>query len=325
MKPEVLVDIKGLTVEFVYSTGLINRQHKRVTVLANFDLQIFRGETLGIVGESGCGKTTLANALARFIRPSSGQILFENIDLISLEGNDLRLVRRNIQTVFQNPFNSLNPRMTILQLVAEPLITQTNLRKNSLKKRVLELLEEVGLTSEHLNRHPHELSGGQAQRVAIARALALNPKLLLLDEPTSALDVSVQAQVINLLEKLQRQYNLTYLFISHSLGVVQHISDRIGVMYLGETVEVATRDEIFAAPQHPYTKALFSSTPIPDPDSGRERIHLEGNVPSLSTPPSGCRFHTRCPFVIDICRLEKPFTHWVNSDHWANCHLLQNS
>jgi oligopeptide/dipeptide ABC transporter ATP-binding protein len=241
-----------------------------------------------------------------------------------MEGSDLRRVRRSIQTVFQNPFNSLNPRMTVLELVGEPLITHNALRGEALKKRVLELLEEVGLTSDHLNRHPHELSGGQAQRVAIARALALNPKLLLLDEPTSALDVSVQAQVVNLLEKLQDQYNLTYLFISHSLGVVQHISDRIAVLYLGETVEVATRDEIFSAPQHPYTKALFSSTPIPDPDSGRERIILEGSVPSLSAPPGGCRFHTRCPFVMDICKVEKPAPHWVKPDHWAACHLIKD-
>jgi oligopeptide/dipeptide ABC transporter ATP-binding protein len=322
MTPEVLVDIKSLTVEFAYSSGLIRRRQTRVRVLADFDLQIFRGETLGIVGESGCGKTTLANALARFIRPTAGQILFEDQDIVTMEGSDLRRARRSIQTVFQNPFNSLNPRMTVLQLVGEPLITHTPLRAEALKKRVLELLEEVGLTSDHLNRHPHELSGGQAQRVAIARALSLNPRLLLLDEPTSALDVSVQAQVVNLLEKLQRQYNLTYLFISHSLGVVQHISDRIAVLYLGETVEVATRDEIFSSPQHPYTKALFSSTPIPDPDSGRERIILEGSVPSLSAPPSGCRFHTRCPFVMDICKIEKPAPHWVKPDHWAACHLL---
>jgi len=325
MEAEILVKIKGLTVEFVYSMGFIKRQHKRVTVLTNFDLEIFRGETLGVVGESGCGKTTLANALARFIRPSAGQILFENLDLVTLAVNDLRLIRRNIQTVFQNPFNSLNPRMTVAQLVAEPIITQTDLRKSALKKRVLELLEDVGLTAEHLDRHPHELSGGQAERVAIARALALNPQLLLLDEPTSALDVSVQAQVINLLEKLQHQHTLTYLFISHSLGVVQHISNRIGVMYLGELVEIADRDEIVSAPQHPYTKALFSSTPIPDPDSGHKRIHLEGTVPSLSVPPSGCRFHTRCPFVMEICRVEKPLSQKVGFGHWVNCHLLHNS
>ncbi len=323
MKPEVLVDIKHLAVEFTYSSGLLRRRQKRVRVLNDFELQIFRGETLGIVGESGCGKTTLANALARFIRPASGQIMFEGQDLASLTGSALRQVRRGIQTVFQNPFNSLNPRLPVLQLVGEPLITHTPLRGESLKKRVLELLEEVGLAGEYLNRHPHELSGGQAQRVAIARALALNPKLLLLDEPTSALDVSVQSQVVNLLEKLQDEFNLTYLFISHSMGVVQHISDRIAVLYLGEVVEVATRDKIFKAPQHPYTKALFASTPVPDPDSSRERIVLEGVVPSLSAPPGGCRFHTRCPYVMEICKTDKPAPHWLEADHWAACHLIK--
>lgn len=320
---DILVDIQGLSVEFSYSSGLFRRKQRRVRVLQDFNLQIRRGETLGVVGESGCGKTTLANALASFVRPTGGKILFEGQDIVSMDHATLRRLRREIQIVFQNPFNSLNPRMSVLQLVGEPLITHTDLRGENLKKRVLELLEEVGLTAEHLNRHPHELSGGQAQRVAVARARALNPKLLLLDEPTSALDVSVQSQVVNLLEKLQAQYHLTYLFISHSLGVIQHISDRIAVLYLGEVVEIASRDEIFQNAQHPYTKALFSSTPVPDPDSGRERIILQGSIPNLVTPPSGCRFHTRCPFVMDICKAEKPLPHTVQEGHWAACHLLK--
>ena len=325
MTAEALVEINHLTVEFVYAGGLFNWRQKRVRVLDDFSLQILRGETLGIVGESGCGKTTLANALARLLRPTAGQILFEGQNLVPMQGDELRHMRRNIQTVFQNPFNSLNPRMTVQQLVAEPLVTQTTLRGPALRQRVLELLEQVGLTADHLKRHPHELSGGQAQRVAVARALALNPRLLLLDEPTSALDVSVQAQVVNLLEKLQDRLSLTYLFISHSMGIVQHISDRIAVMYLGEAVEVASRDDIFEEPLHPYTKALFSSTPIPDPDGGRERIRLQGTVPSLSAPPSGCRFHTRCPFVMDRCKVEKPAPRHVSAGHWAACHLVQDS
>ncbi len=322
---DILVDIKDLLVEYSYSSTLLRRNQRRVRVLEGFNLQIQRGETLGVVGESGCGKTTLVNALARFVRPVNGQILFEGRDIVTMNREDLRHLRREIQMVFQNPFNSLNPRMSVFQLVNEPLITHTSLRGEELKKRVLKLLEDVGLSADHMNRHPHELSGGQAQRVAIARALALNPKLLLLDEPASALDVSVQAQVVNLLEKLQAEYNLTYLFISHSLGVVQHISERIAVLYLGEVVEIGQRDDIFQFPQHPYTRALFSSTPIPDPDSGRERIILQGSVPNLITPPAGCRFHTRCPFVMEICKVEKPKAITVQEGHWAACHLLGDS
>jgi oligopeptide/dipeptide ABC transporter ATP-binding protein len=320
-----LVDIRDLTIEFAYARGLFRRKQNRVRVLENFNLQVQDGETLGIVGESGCGKTTLANSLACFIRPTKGQILFEGRDIVPMAGETLRHMRREIQIIFQNPFNSLNPRMTVLELIAEPLVTHMRLTRDELKGRVLELLEEVGLGAEHLKRHPHELSGGQAQRVAVARALALNPKLLLLDEPTSALDVSVQAQVVNLLEKLQDQYHLTYLFISHGLGVVQHISDRIAVLYMGEVVELAPTKAIFASPQHPYTQALFSSTPIPDPGKLRKRILLEGNVPSLAKPPSGCRFHTRCPYVMDICRIEKPASINIGTGHTAACHLLTSA
>lgn len=322
MTKEVLVDIKDLTVDYLSTHGLLGQRRHVLRILENFNLQIFKGETLGVVGESGCGKTTLANSVARFLRPTSGQVLFEGQDILAMDKTTLRHQRREIQMVFQNPFNSLNPRMNVLNLVGEPLVTHMQLRGNALKERVEELLMEVALGVEHIKRHPHELSGGQAQRVALARALALNPKLLLLDEPTSALDVSVQAQIVNLLEALQDKHNLTYMFISHSLGVVQHISDRIAVLYLSEIVELGPRKEILESPRHPYTQALFSSMPIPDPDSDRQRIFLEGIIPSPSNPPAGCRFHTRCPSVMDVCRKEKPVAHSVKDGHWATCHLL---
>jgi oligopeptide/dipeptide ABC transporter ATP-binding protein len=319
---EVLLDIKDLTVEYVSSRNLLSRSGRRVRILEDFNLQIYRGETLGVVGESGCGKTTLANSVARFIQPTAGQVLFEGQDLLAMDRATFRRRRRELQMVFQNPFNSLDPSMEVLNLVGEPLVTHTKIRGDELKSRVEELLVEVGLDAEHMKSHPHKLSGGQAQRVALARALALNPKLLLLDEPTSSLDVSVQAQIINLLQELQEKFNLTSMYISHDLGVVQHICDRIAVIYLGEVVELASRDEITRSPQHPYTQLLFSSTPVPDPESGKERFILEENIPSLSNPPAGCRFHSRCPRVMEICRVEKPAAHSVEGGHWATCHLL---
>ena len=322
MNPDALVEIKDLSVEYVSTKGLFGRRKRRVRVLENFNLQIHRGKTLGIVGESGCGKTTLANSISRFIRSTKGQVLFEGQDIMAMDRKTLREQRQKMQMLFQNPFNSLNPRMKIHQLVGEPLMTHTELRGKKLKERVKELLEEVGLGSGHMGRYPHQISGGQAQRVALARALALKPKLLFLDEPTSALDVSVQAQIVNLLKKLQSKHDLTYMFISHGLGVVQHISDRIAVLYLGEIVELASRDDIFRSAKHPYTQALFSSMPIPDPDTDKERIILEGNVPSLSDPPQGCRFHTRCPHVMAVCRESVPKAHSIQDGHWATCHLL---
>ena len=322
MSPDVLVEIKDLSVEYVSAKGLFGRRKRRVRVLENFNLKIHRGKTLGIVGESGCGKTTLANSISRFIRSTNGQVLFEEQDIMAMNRGTLRAQRQKMQMVFQNPFNSLNPRMKIHQLVGEPLMTHTELRREKLKERIKELLEEVGLGSGHMSRYPHQISGGQAQRVALARALALNPKLLFLDEPTSALDVSVQAQIVNLLKKLQLKHDLTYMFISHGLGVVQHISDRIAVLYLGEIVELASRDDMFRSAKHPYTQALFSSMPIPDPDTDKKRIILEGNVPSLSDPPKGCRFHTRCPYVMAVCRNDVPEAHVIQDGHWATCHLL---
>jgi oligopeptide/dipeptide ABC transporter ATP-binding protein len=301
---------------------VFNRRKRRVRVLEDFNLQLTGGQTMGIVGESGCGKTTLANSIARFIRATSGEVRFKGEDILAMDRRALLTQRQKMQMVFQNPFNSLNPRMKIHQLVGEPLVTHTRLRGDVLKKRVAELLEEVGLGPGHLGRYPHEISGGQAQRVALARALALKPRLLFLDEPTSALDVSVQAQIVNLLKNLQAKHHLTYMFISHGLGVVQHISDQIAVLYLGQVVELASRDELFRGARHPYTQALFASMPIPDPDRNKTRIVLKGNVPSLTHPPKGCRFHTRCPCVMTVCRRIVPEKHEIKEGHWARCHLL---
>jgi oligopeptide transport system ATP-binding protein len=324
MAQEILVDIKDLSVEYVSGGGFFGRNRLRVRVLEKLNLQVLRGETIGVVGESGCGKTTLANCLLRFIRPTEGQVLFEGADVLAMDRSSLRQQRRQMQMVFQNPFSSLDPRMDVLGIVGEPLVTHTRLRGRALKERVTASLEEVGLGAVHLDRHPHELSGGQAQRVALARALALNPKLLVLDEPTSALDVSVQAQIVNLLVELQKQHGLTYMFISHSLGVVQHVSNRIAVLYLGELVELGPQQGISESPRHPYTQALFSSTPVADPDRSSQRIILEGQVPSPSNPPPGCRFHTRCPYVMDVCRTEIPTAVTVGEGHWVACHLLLN-
>ena len=321
MTEEIILDIKDLTVDYD-TQGLFRRFVQRVRVLENFNLQIHRGETLSVVGESGCGKTTLANSVARFKQPTSGQVYFEGRNILTMDRATFRQTRSEMQMVFQNPYNSLNPRMAVLDLVSEPLMTHEKMPRIELKNRVEELLVEVGLSAVQMDSYPHNLSGGQAQRVALARALALNPKLLLLDEPTSALDVSVQAQIINLFQNLQKKFGLTYMYISHDLGVVQHISDRIAVLYLGEIVELATRDKIFQSPQHPYAQALFSSMPVLDPDSNQERIVLEGNVPSPRDPPSGCRFHPRCPYMLDVCSVERPASHSVEEDHWATCHLL---
>jgi oligopeptide/dipeptide ABC transporter ATP-binding protein len=317
-----LVEIRQLCVDYVSRRGWLGQRAYRVRALDSVDLAIMPGETLGVVGESGCGKTTLGRGLLRLVRPTSGQVWFEGQDILALDQARLRRLRRDMQMLFQNPFSSLNPRLDVFNLVAEPLRSHTSLKRNELQVRIEALLVKVGLSAEYLERYPHELSGGQAQRVALARALALNPKLLVLDEPTSALDVSVQAQIINLLAELQRDLGLTYLFISHDLSLVQYISDRIAVMYLGQIVELASSEAIFRAPQHPYTQALLAATPLPDPDSGRRRIILEGSIPSPAHPPSGCRFHTRCPQVMDLCRDTAPLVYATGDGQWARCHLL---
>jgi len=318
-----LLEIRKLTKHFVSRRGLLSRRKKRVRALEGVDLTIYRQETLGVVGESGCGKTTLGRATMCLVRPTSGQILFEGQDLVLLRRREMRRHHRHMQIVFQNPYSSFDPRFTVLNSIAEPLRTHTPLRGKALVARACELLEQTGMPGEILHRYPHEFSGGQLQRIAVARALALNPKFIVLDEPTSALDVSVQAQIINLLQRLQRELKLTYLFITHDLSVVQHISDRIAVMYLGKVVELSTTEAIFGkAALHPYTQALLASAPILEPELRRERIILKGGVPDPTNPPAGCSFHPRCPVVMDVCsQIEPPLTD-IGNGHLVACHLV---
>ena len=318
-----LVEVRGLTKYFAQLRALFGLRAQPVRALDGVSLKVQRRETLGVVGESGCGKTTLGRCILRLIEPTSGEVLFEGINILTLGSTEMRRQWRNMQMVFQNPFSSLNPRLNVLRLVSEPLRTHTDLRGDALSARVVELLERVGLKREHIFRYPHEFSGGQCQRIALARALALNPKLLILDEPTSAVDVSVQAQILNLLQELQREFNITYLFISHNLSVVQHISDRIAVMYLGKVVELSTSEMIFSGALHPYTEALLSSTPIPDTDVIKKRIILEGGVPSPINPPPGCRFHPRCPKVMPLCSKVEPVLIDVGNGHLVACHRYE--
>jgi oligopeptide transport system ATP-binding protein len=321
---EVLLEVRDLVKHFPVGGGFFKRAKGTVRAVDGVSFSLHRGETLGLVGESGCGKTTTGRCILQLERPTRGQIIFEGVDLATHSAQQLRELRRHMQVIFQDPYSSLNPRMTIGQILAEPIkVHRLVSGKAAREKRIQELLTQVGLLPQHAQRYPHQLSGGQRQRVGIARALAMEPSLIICDEPVSALDVSIQAQIINLLEELQGRLGLTYLFIAHDLSVVRHISDRVVVMYLGKVVEVADRLTLYEAPVHPYTRALLSAVPIPDPklEATRERTVLRGEIPSPLTPPSGCVFHTRCPKAEARCSAEVPRLREFQPGHWGACHL----
>ena len=323
---KAILQVQNLVKEFPIKKGIFSRQTGAVHAVDGISFNIYEGETLGLVGESGCGKSTTGRAVIQLDRPTSGTVLFEGTDITKLNGEALRKMRRNIQMIFQDPFASLNPRMTIGEIIAEPMEIHKICPKAEIKPRVYDLLQKVGLNPAFADRYPNEFSGGQRQRVGIARALASEPKLIICDEPISALDVSIQAQVVNLLEDLQTQMGLTYLFIAHDLSMVRHISDRIAVMYLGVIVDLADRNELYRNPRHPYSQALLSAVPVPDPsvEETRKRIILEGDVPSPIDPPSGCRFRTRCPRAQEICAKERPDFREVSPGHFCACHFAES-
>ncbi|RNB81714.1 dipeptide ABC transporter ATP-binding protein [Brevibacillus nitrificans] len=323
MTEELLV-VKNLKKYYPITGGVLGGEIGVVKAVDDVSFTVKRGETLGLVGESGCGKSTTGRSLLRLIEPTAGEVYFDGVNVSALSIEEMRKMRRDMQIVFQDPFASLNPRHNIEKILEEPLIVHGMGSSAERKKRVQEMLEVVGLSSYHARRYPHQFSGGQRQRIGIARALMLNPKLIVADEPVSALDVSIQSQVLNLMQDLQRDLGLTYLFIAHDLSVVRHISDRVGVMYLGRIVELTSSTQLYSNPLHPYTKALLSAVPTPDPDAARERVILQGDVPSPANPPSGCTFHTRCPHVTDECRTTRPHFQDVGDGHFVACHLYKS-
>ncbi|WP_461370996.1 ABC transporter ATP-binding protein [Candidatus Darwinibacter acetoxidans] len=320
---EVLLEVRNLVKHFPIRQGIIfTKQVGAVQAVDDISFTVKKGETLGLVGESGCGKTTTGRVILRLIEPTSGEVIFDGKNVPALPKDELRELRKDMQIIFQDPYGSLNPRMTVGDIIGEPLHIHKLARGPEREKRVRELLEVVGLSAFHARRFPHEFSGGQRQRIGIARALAVRPKLIICDEPVSALDVSIQAQVINLLQDLQSEFDLTYVFIAHDLSVVKHISDRVAVMYLGKIVELTGKHELYHNPKHPYTQALLSAIPEADPTIKKERILLKGDVPSPINPPKGCRFHTRCPKVMDICKTEEPKFVDSGDGHFVACHLV---
>jgi oligopeptide transport system ATP-binding protein len=322
---ETLLKVEDLKMHFPIYRGVLQRQVGAVHAVDGVSFDVKSGETLGLVGESGCGKSTTGRAILQLYKPTAGNVIFEGIDLVSLKHEEMRKTRRRIQMIFQDPYASLNPRMTVSDIVSEPMMVHNTASGREIQERVEHLLELVNLNPAFALRYPHEFSGGQRQRIGIARALALQPSFIVCDEPISALDVSIQAQVVNLLEELQEQFNLTYLFIAHDLSMVRHISKRVAVMYLGVIMELADRDDLYLSPLHPYTQALLSAVPIPDPiaDSRRKRVILEGDVPSPVNPPSGCRFRTRCPIAEKMCAESRPEFREAAPGHFVACHMVK--
>ncbi|KNE18953.1 dipeptide ABC transporter ATP-binding protein [Virgibacillus pantothenticus] len=317
-----LLEVKGLKKYFEIRGGVFGRKTGEIKAVDDVSFTVREGEILGIVGESGCGKSTTGKSILRLIEPSAGEVTFAGRKITHLDSEELRKLRKDMQIIFQDPYASLNPRHTVEKIIGEPLLVHGTISAEERKKRVKELLKVVGLSSYHASRYPHQFSGGQRQRIGIARALANHPQLIICDEPVSALDVSVQSQILNLMQKLREEFQLTYVFIAHDLSVVKHISDRVGVMYLGGLMELADKDKLYEGPKHPYTQALLSAVPTPDPDDVRERIILKGDVPSPANPPTGCVFHTRCPQAMDICKTVKPAFEEVEDNHFVACHLF---